>query len=93
MIQSFGDDRTRKIFNGISDREVNRFPQNLTRRKLDIIEFAEVLEDLMVPPGNRLERLKGSMEGLYSIRINDQWRITFEWHNDGAHKVQIVDYH
>ena len=58
-----------------------------------MIEFATVLQDLAVPPGNRLEKLKGDLDGTYSIRINDQWRIIFRWQEDGAHDVQIVDYH
>ncbi len=96
MIQSFGDQLTDKIFNGVRDKEVAKFPQdvlNTAKRKLDMIEYATVLQDLLVPPGNRLEKLKGDLEGCYSIRINDQWRIVFDWQNDGAYDVRIMDYH
>lgn len=62
-------------------------------RKLVLVDAAERLEDLRVPPGNRLERLKGSRAGEHSIRINDQWRICFRWHDGSAYKVAIVDYH
>ncbi|HEY9869039.1 MAG TPA: type II toxin-antitoxin system RelE/ParE family toxin [Candidatus Obscuribacterales bacterium] len=96
MIQSFGNRLTEKIFNGIRDKEVSKFPQdvlNIAKRKLDMIEFATVLQDLAIPPGNRLEKLKGDLEGYYSIRINDQWRIVFIWQDDGAHGVLIIDYH
>lgn len=96
MIQSFGSHLTEKIFHGVRDKEVSRFPQavlSAARRKLDMIEYAAALQDLLTPPGNRLEKLAGNMEGLYSIRINDQWRIVFEWRDDGAHDVRITDYH
>ena len=61
--------------------------------KLEILDAAEVLQDLRVPPGNRLERLSGDRDGQYSIRINDQWRICFVWKQDSAYDVEIVDYH
>lgn len=61
--------------------------------KLEILDAAERLEDLRVPPGNRLEKLSGDREGQYSIRINYQWRICFRWHENTAHDVEIVDYH
>ncbi len=63
------------------------------RRKLKVIDAAERLDDLRVPPGNRLEALKGDRAGEHSIRINGQWRIVFAWRSDGAHDVAIVDYH
>jgi len=65
----------------------------VAQRKLDMIEYAEILSDLRAPPGNRLEALEGDRRGQYSIRINDQWRICFVWHHDGADDVEIVDYH
>ena len=65
----------------------------LARRKLDMLDYAETLGDLRAPPGNRLEALKGDPQGQHSIRINDQWRICFIWRADGAHEVEIVDYH
>jgi len=72
------------------------FPANLVRsaqRKLFMINNANELRDLMLPPGNRLEALKGNRAGQHSIRINDQWRVCFIWREDGAHDVEIVDYH
>jgi len=63
------------------------------RRKLDMLQYAHVLDDLRSPPGNRLELLKGNLTGFYSIRVNDQWRIIFEWSHRGPEKVKIVDYH
>lgn len=96
MIQSFGSQLTEKIFYGIRGKEISRFPQDVlgtAKRKLDMIEYATTLQDLLVPPGNRLEKLKGVLDGYYSIRINDQWRIVFKWQDDTAHDVQIIDYH
>ena len=93
MIKSFGDRDTQRLF----EREsVRRFPANLRRvmlRKLVAIDAAEVLEDLRVPPGNRLEKLRGDRQGQYSIRVNDQWRVCFRWEGADAHDVEIVDYH
>ncbi|HEX2255098.1 MAG TPA: type II toxin-antitoxin system RelE/ParE family toxin [Afifellaceae bacterium] len=66
---------------------------NLARRKLDMLDYAATLGDLRVPPGNRLEALKGDRRGQHSIRINNQWRICFVWREDGANDVEIVDYH
>ena len=67
--------------------------QNVARRKLRMIEAAKVVEDLRIPPGNRLEKLAGNLDGCYSIRINDQWRIVFKFENGGAENVRITDYH
>ena len=67
--------------------------QNVARRKLRMIEAAKVAEDLRIPPGNRLEKLVGNLDGFYSIRINDQWRIIFKFENGGAENVRITDYH
>lgn len=66
---------------------------NVALRKLDQLDAAAVLSDLAVPPGNQLEALKGARVGQHSIRVNDQWRICFVWKPDGAHDVEIVDYH
>jgi toxin HigB-1 len=96
MINSFGDELTENIFNGIENRKVHRFPseiRKIAKRKLDMIEFAASLQDLKIPPANRLEKLKGDLQHFYSIRINDQWRIIFSWELDGAYNVQIIDYH
>ena len=67
--------------------------EKIARRKIRQLEIAAILEDLRVPPGNRLEALKGDRSGQFSIRINDQWRICFFWHDGGAEEVEIVDYH
>jgi proteic killer suppression protein len=67
--------------------------QRVALRKLRMLDAAESLDDLRVPPGNRLERLRGDRQGQHSIRINDQWRICFRWRGDDAHDVEIVDYH
>ncbi|BBD57156.1 type II toxin-antitoxin system RelE/ParE family toxin [Planktothrix agardhii] len=96
MIQSFGDKRTEDLFQGISNRETRKFPADLIKvavRKLDMLNAAYQLEDLRSPPGNRLEALKGDLKGFYSIRINEQWRIIFQWQNGNVLAVKIVDYH
>jgi toxin HigB-1 len=97
VIESFADKATEDIFNGINSIEARRrLPKALWRvafRKLDQLDSATQLDDLRVPPGNRLEALKGSRREQHSIRINDQYRICFEWTGPGAHNVEIVDYH
>jgi proteic killer suppression protein len=93
MIKNFKCKETEKVF---SRRFSSRFPTDIQRnaqRKLAILDAAEKLEDLRVPPGNRLEKLKSDRQGQYSIRINDQWRICFRWDNSHAYDVEIVDYH
>ena len=94
-IRSFGDPATADLYHGRNISRVRRFPQNIVNialRKLDVVNAAHQLDDLRSPPGNRLEVLKGDLQGYHSIRVNDQWRITFRW-NDGAHDVSLVDYH
>lgn len=97
MIRTFGDRGTEDIFEGNATAAARRSsPSSLWKvagRKLDLLDSAEGLEDLRVPPGNRLESLSGDRKGSYSIRINDQYRICFRWEADGAHDVEIVDYH
>jgi proteic killer suppression protein len=97
VIESFADKATEDIFNGVNSVEARRrLPRELWKfafRKLDQIDSATQLDDLRVPPGNRLEVLKGDREGQSSIRINDQYRICFEWAGNGARKVEVVDYH
>jgi len=97
MIRSFKNRATEDIFNGINSRSArNTCPQTLWRlayRKLDQLDSAEALDDLRVPPGNRLEMLKGDRQGQHSIRINDQYRICFVWAETGPSEVEIVDYH
>jgi proteic killer suppression protein len=93
VIHSFGDRDTERLFHR---ERVRRFPAELQRtmlRKLGLVDAAEELEDLRVPPGNRLEKLKGARAGQHSIRINEQWRICFRWKDGNAYDVQIVDYH
>jgi toxin HigB-1 len=92
LIQSFGDKRTERLFN---DSVVKDFAGLAARakRKLESLHAAVRMEDLRVPPSNRLEKLRGDRQGFHSIRINDQWRIVFRWVENNAHEVSIVDYH
>ena len=93
MIKSFADRDAERVF---GREAVRRFPADLQRtmlRKLVAVDAAEVIADLRVPPGNRLEKLKGDRTGQYSIRVNDQWRICFRWKDGDALDVEIVDYH
>ena len=92
MIRSFHDAKTETLFN---DLDVPRFRpiERVARRRLLYLHRAKHLEDLRVPPGNRLEALKGDRIGQYSIRINDQWRICFFWKGGDAYDVEITDYH
>jgi proteic killer suppression protein len=92
VIVSFADEETRKIFDGTRSRRYAGL-QSIIERKLRMLHRARVLGDLAEPPGNRLERLRGKRAEQYSIRVNDQFRICFEWRNDNAFEVQVVDYH
>jgi toxin HigB-1 len=93
MIQSFASSETEKIFQGKVSNKLPKDIQRTARRKLLYLEDAEDLQDLLAPPGNHLEKLKGDRAGQYSIRINDQWRICFQWSDNKAKNVEIVDYH
>jgi proteic killer suppression protein len=93
VIQSFADKVTAAIFAGLEVRRLPRPVQAAGRRKLKLIDAAVSLESLRVPPGNRLEALRGDRVGQWSIRINDQWRLCFAWKNGDAFEVEIVDYH
>ncbi len=93
MIRSFGDSETEKIFHLERSRRLPPDIQQVALRKLRMINRAMSLQDLRVPPANRLEALKGNREGQYSIRVNSQWRICFEWLDGDAFGVTIVDYH
>ena len=93
MIESFADKRTAAIFLGLEVRGLPRAMQATARRKLKVIDAAQSLETLRVPPGNRLEPLRGDRKGQWSIRINEQWRICFAWRNGSAFDVEVVDYH
>lgn len=93
MIRSFADDHTEKVWRRERTRRFDSETARAALRKLLILDAAETLNDLRVPPGNRLEKLRGDRAGQHSIRINDQWRICFGWSNAGADRVEIVDYH
>jgi toxin HigB-1 len=97
MIRSFKDKATEEIFNGVNSKVARKVcPPSIWKiafRKLDQIDSVEKLEDLRIPPGNRLEALKGDRKDQYSIRINEQYRICFQWTENGPSEVEIVDYH
>lgn len=93
MISSFRDTETEKIFHRQRSRKLPDDIQQVALRKLRMLSNASNLNDLRIPPANRLEKLSGAREGQYSIRIHDRWRICFEWHDHSAHEVEIVDYH
>ena len=96
MLQSFSDETTADLFRERNTRAARRIPRELWRgaqRKLKLLDAAAQLEDLVVPAGNRLERLKGNQAGRYSIRVNDQYRVTFRWESGHAYEVCVEDYH
>ena len=93
MITSFGNSETEEVWNG---KRVKKLPleiQNIGRRKLRMLNNSVDIADLRIPPANRLEKLSGKLKNFYSIRINDQWRITFQWNAGNASEVEIIDYH
>lgn len=93
MIKSFSDKSTEALFNR---QRVKKLPSTILKiayRKLLIIDSAERLDDLKIPPGNRLEKLAGNLSGKFSIRINEKWRIIFSWKQNNAYEVEIIDYH
>lgn len=94
MIASFGDPATEALYHGAADRRTRRFPPDIVKaslRKLDMLDAAVTLEDLRVPPGNRLEALKGDLRGRHSVRVYDQWRIVFRWSPQGPAEVRLID--
>ena len=93
MIKTFRDKETEKIFNRLLSRKLPQNIQHFARRKLVVLDAATELNALRVPPGNRLEALKGNRKGQHSIRINDQWRICFKLKAGDAYDVEITDYH
>lgn len=93
MIISFGEKQTGKIWQGIRVKEFPNEIQQVGRRKLRMLNNSQSLNDLRVPPSNKLEKLSGKLKEFYSIRINDQWRIIFRWNNGNAYEVEIIDYH
>jgi proteic killer suppression protein len=93
MIRSFGDRDTARLFDRQPIRRVGADVQRIALRKLRQLDAAVQLEDLRIPPGNRLEKLRGDRAGQHSIRVNDQWRVCFRWSGSDAYDVEIVDYH
>ncbi len=96
MIINFADKTTEDIYNGVDSKPARKIPMviwSIAQRKLDMIDAATEIKDLKIPPANRLEKLKGSLDGYFSIRINDQYRIIFKWINSAAENVKITDYH
>ena len=96
MIASFGDRATEDLYHGRRTKATRHLPADIHRvalRKLDMLNAARTLQDLMSPPGNRVEALRGYLRGYHSIRINDQWRVVFRWVAGEAHDVRIADYH
>ncbi|MBI2901187.1 MAG: type II toxin-antitoxin system RelE/ParE family toxin [Planctomycetes bacterium] len=96
MIAAFGDAATEDLYHGRPTARVRRFPPDVrtaASRKLDMLEAAARLDDLRMPPGNRLEALRGNRTGFHSIRVDKQWRLVFRWHDNAAHDVSLVDYH
>jgi addiction module HigA family antidote len=93
MIKSFADKETEKVFQRLFSRRLPPGIQAIARRKLEILDAAEALSDLGVPPSNRLEKLSGDRQNQHNVRINRQWRICFEWREDNVYEVEITDYH
>jgi toxin HigB-1 len=93
MIVSFGDKETKLVWDGIVSQKLPKNIQQIARRKLRMVNNSHNINDLRIPPANRLEKLEGKLKGLYSIRINEKWRIIFEWTNSNAHGVKIIAYH
>ena len=93
MIKSIKDKETEKVYSREGSRKLARDIQQIALRKLRMINNAKNINDLRIPPANRLEKLKGNRAGQHSIRINSQWRIFFSWHGGDAYEVEIRDYH
>lgn len=93
MIVSFGDKTTQKIWEGERVKGFSIVIQATARRKLRMLNNSVDIKDLMIPPSNRLEKLKGNLKDFYSIRVNDQWRLIFKWDNGNAFNVELIDYH
>ena len=93
MLTSVGNKNTQKIWEGERVKGLPKEVQEIARRKLRMLNNSQNLTDLMIPPSNRLEKLKGTLKNFYSIRVNDQWRIIFKWNNGNADEVELIDYH
>ncbi len=93
MIVSFGNKETEKIWNGERIKKIATEIQEIGRRKLRMLNNSQNINDLQIPPSNKLEKLSGNLKEFHSIRINDKWRIIFKWKNGNAFEVEIIDYH
>jgi proteic killer suppression protein len=96
LITSFGDKATEHLYHGRKSKEIRKYPKDIIKtalRKLDMLNGAQDLKDLRSPPGNQLESLKGILKGFFSIRVNSQWRIIFQWESKQAKEVKLTDYH
>ena len=96
MIRSFKDSMTEDVFHGVNSAKSRKLPNDVKEiaiRKLDQLNASVDINDMRVPPGNHLEKLKGDLKDFYSLRINNQYRLLFQWDNSGASNVSIVDYH
>ena len=93
MILSFGSKDTQKIWDGERGKKIPNLIQEISRRKLRMLNNSQDVMDLQIPPSNKLEKLKGNLKDFYSIRINDQWRIIFKWESGNSSEVEIIDYH
>ena len=93
MILSFGSKDTQKIWDGERVKKIPNSIQEISRRKLRMLNNSPDLMDLQIPPSNKLEKLKGKLKDFYLIRINDQWRIIIKWESDNSYEVEMIDYH
>lgn len=96
MITSFGDKATENLYHGRISKDTRKYPTDIIKisvRKLDMLNGTQDLKDLRSPPGNQLEALRGDLKGFFSIRVNNQWRIIFQWESRQAKKVKLTDYH
>lgn len=93
MIKSFGNKETEKVWNGEQSKKLPNDIQEIARRKLRMLNNSQDIQDLKIPPSNRLEKLSGKLKDFHSIRINKQWRIIFNWNNGNAFDTEIIDYH
>lgn len=93
MLNTFGNKNTQKIWEGENVKGYSIEVQEIARRKLRMLNNSQNLTDLLIPPSNRLEKLKGNLKAFYSIRVNDRWRIIFKWNNGNADEVELIDYH
>tara|TARA_R110001592_G_scaffold230011_1_gene486729 strand:- start:1233 stop:1514 length:282 start_codon:yes stop_codon:yes gene_type:complete len=93
MIKSFGNKETEKVWNGQRSKKLPNDIQEIARRKLRMLDNSQDIQDLRIPPSNRLEKLGGKLNDFHSIRVNNQWRIIFIWDNGNAFETEIIDYH